>query len=61
MKVARGLEDLIYKERLKELGLVGLEKRGQRMVLDTVFHFITRVMEKPNPQLLLEVHRGERM
>lgn len=40
---------LIYQERLRELGLIGLEKRKQRVVLGSVFHFITRVVEKPDP------------
>lgn len=48
-KVVSGLELLMYEERLRELGFVGLEKRRQRTVLDAVFHFITRVMEKPDP------------
>ena len=39
----------MYEERLRELGLVDLEKRRQRTVLDAVFYFITRVMEKPDP------------
>lgn len=45
-KVMRGLEHLTYEERLRELGLVGLEKRRQRAVLDAVFHFISRAMKK---------------
>lgn len=45
-KVMRGLEHLMYEERQRELGLVGLEKRRQRAVLDAVFHFISRVLEK---------------
>ena len=48
-KVMRDLEHLMYEERLRELGLVDLEKRRQRTVLDAVFYFITRVMEKPDP------------
>lgn len=48
-KVVKGLEYLMYEERLRELDLFNLEKRRHRMVLDAVFHFITRVMEKPDP------------
>ena len=40
MKMIRGLEHLSYKDRLRELGLFGLEKRKHQTYLKAAFQYL---------------------
>lgn len=40
LKMIRGVEEILYEERLRELGLFGLEKRRPREDLTEAFQYI---------------------
>jgi len=54
-KIIRGLEHLSYEERLRELGLFGLEKRRLRADLIVAFQYLKGAYKQESKQLFTRV------